>query len=344
MMRPQILYLNRLKAVACIAVVILHTFFAADAFAQTVAQHTVLLSVRNLMTWSVPCFVMCSGVLLLEPKKEIGMQKIVKSYLPRMVIALVLFSLLFALFDSVFMQSRSVAAILGEGLKNVITGGGWKHMWYIYMMIALYLMLPVYRLVTKSASDKDLRYIVILYGIFLSLAPLSEKFAGLKLPFYIFVFSIYPLFFFAGYYLHKYRRFGRVPAFLMVLVSAVATVWLTYISCSENNENLSDLLSNYSSPVIILGSIGGFVLLRDTSEKRKGFIDAASEIISKCSFGVYLIHMAFLKFIFAVKRYDPMANGGYLTVLLISLLVFVMSLLVTYAFISVKNMFRKKAK
>lgn len=153
-MRPQILYLNRLKAVACIAVVILHTFFAADAFAQTVAQHTVLLSVRNLMTWSVPCFVMCSGVLLLEPKKEIGMQKIVKSYLPRMVIALILFSLLFALFDSVFMQSRSVAAILGEGLKNVITGGGWKHMWYIYMMIALYLMLPVYRLVTKSASDK----------------------------------------------------------------------------------------------------------------------------------------------------------------------------------------------
>ena len=341
-MRPQILYLNRIKAISCIAVVILHTFFAADGFAQTVSQHTVLLGIRNLMTWSVPCFVMCSGVLLLDAKKEIGLNKIVKAYIPRMIRALVVFSLLFAAFDSFFLTKKTVPQTVVEGIKNVLTGNGWKHMWYIYMMIALYLMLPVYRLISKAASDKELKYLLFLYGVFLSLAPLIEKIVETELPFYIFVFSIYPLYLFAGYFLHQYPSIGKLAALLMSVIFIAATLILTYISCSNNDQTISELLSNYSSPLIIIGSLGFFVLMRYTTNKRIVFIDAASELISKCSFGVYLIHMAFLKYVFAVKQFNPMAKGGCLTVFGLSLLVFLMSLAVTYVTLFVKKKIVRK--
>ena len=65
-MNNRILYLSRLKALACIAVVVLHSFYAANAFAADTGAQSAMLSIRNAMMWAVPCFVMASGALLLD--------------------------------------------------------------------------------------------------------------------------------------------------------------------------------------------------------------------------------------------------------------------------------------
>ena len=338
----KILYLNRLKALSCIAVVVLHTFYAADAFAMTTGQHMLALSVRNLMAWAVPCFVMSSGALLLDPARKTDMGKIYRKYIPRMIIDLVVFSLLFSLFDGIFVEKSVTAGTFVRGVQNVYMGTGWKHMWYIYMMIAVYVMLPVYKIVTRAAQKNELRYILILYAVGTSLLPLIEAGLEVKLPFYIFVYSIYPLYLFTGYVLHRYGGFRKRASTVFLAVFAVATVIMTYVGLQSEQQVINDYLGNYSSPVIILGSLGAFLLFRNSSPE-PCFIDKAAASISKCSFGIYLVHMAVLKFMLVVMQINPFEQLGFLMLILLTIINFGISYLLTVGFEAIKARLRRKS-
>lgn len=92
-------FLSELRAIACIAIVILHTFYAASVYAPDHTAKIAALTTRNLMMWAVPCFVMVSGALLLDSAREVTYRKIFRKYIPRVLAALVLFSAVFQIFD-----------------------------------------------------------------------------------------------------------------------------------------------------------------------------------------------------------------------------------------------------
>lgn len=333
-MSRRVLYLSRIKAVACIAVVVLHTFYAADSYAASAAAHSAMLSVRNCMMWAVPCFVMASGALLLDKKRELDLKKLFGKYILRMVIALLVFSVLFGIFDSVLLPRNGadpsvIGGILG-GLETALYGNGWAHMWYIYMMIAIYLLLPAYKLVTRSAKPADLRYLLFIYLIFMSVLPLVTTLWGKTLPFYICVFTIYPFYLFLGYALHTGAvKLPRLAGGAVFLLSTVITVILTIYSTDNSSEKLTSLLGNYSFPVIVAGAAGAYSFFRAGSPDKLSLFDKIAGEIDKCSFGIYLIHMAVLKYIFAVLRLDPFDNGGAVTVLAICIAAFLISYTIT---------------
>ena len=83
-----------LRAVACLAIVLLHTVFCAvSLFPEEASATQALLSniVVNNMMWAVPCFLMVSGALLLNPERPVTVKKCLTKYIPRMLIALVVF-------------------------------------------------------------------------------------------------------------------------------------------------------------------------------------------------------------------------------------------------------------
>lgn len=153
--RREIHFLSELRAVSCIAIVLLHTFYAASAYAAPGSTaHLVAISVRNLMMWAVPCFVMVSGALLLDQARVITYRKIFQKYILRILLALVLFSVGFQVFDDITGNSGLHLTTLLHGLQNAVTGQGWKHMWYLYLIIALYLLLPFYRKIAAGLTKK----------------------------------------------------------------------------------------------------------------------------------------------------------------------------------------------
>ena len=80
-----------LRAVACFAIVLLHTVFCAvSLFPEEASATQALLSniVVNNMMWAVPCFLMVSGALLLNPERPVTVKKCLTKYIPRMLIAL----------------------------------------------------------------------------------------------------------------------------------------------------------------------------------------------------------------------------------------------------------------
>lgn len=325
----KIRYLSRMKAFACIAVVILHTFYAADAMAQTASQHAAMMSVRNLMTWSVPCFVMASGALLLAPERNIDLKKLFSKYISRMVIALVVFSMLFALFDQLLVSHGSGAGFVTDGLKALFTGSGWKHMWYLYLMIAIYLLLPLYKLISKHAGKKELLYLLAVYGVFLSAVPFIETVTDQKLPFYICVNTVYPLYLFLGYVLHNGMiKIQRAVAAGAIAIFIIVTVVLTVYNAHNETAAIRDLLSSYSFPAVVIGSAGIYALFASYESKEHKIADKVFGEIDKCSFGIYLIHMAVLKFVIVVMKWNPFTNGGFLSVLIMTCVVFIVSFII----------------
>lgn len=329
MSRKNIIYFSRIKALACIAVVLLHTFYAAAAFAKTKDQLTVMMTVRNLMSWAVPCFVMVTGALLLDKQRELGYKKLFTKLILRMVIALVVFSLLFSVFDAVLIAKDFSFETIGKGFETALFGGGWKHMWYLYLMISLYLLMPAYKLVSGAAKKNDMRYILIVYSVFLCVLPTIDAFTGKSTAFYICVYTVYPLYLFAGHAMHQQIVKINLALSALLFVAGGAAITALTIYTTGRQTELASLLNNYSFTAIAAMSVGLFGLMQSTKDKSLGFIDKIAQELEKCSFGIYLLHMAALKIVFVVIGFDPIANGGAITVFAVSLGVLAVSYAVT---------------
>ncbi|WP_295127373.1 acyltransferase family protein [Ruminococcus sp.] len=315
--------MSRMKAVACVAVVILHGCFLSKGFVRdSLPKTTVLQIVRSLMTWSVPCFVMVTGALLLEPKKELGFKKILGRYLVRMVIALVGFMELIQVYDHAVYNKDFTGQHLIDGLKNAVftiteKGTVWSHTWYLYLMISIYLMLPVYRMVTRSAKKEELRYLTLVYFLFNSLLWAGQVLSGRTTGFYLMVYTIYPLFLFMGYCLHTgVIKLGRAAGCVLFLLGEGLLGWLTYVRLHTADEqfsaNLASVLDSYAAPMIVMAAVGAYALFKSfDSEKEIPVLDKAAAELDKCSFGIYLLHIMVYKHIFGYMHFDPFAHGGF---------------------------------
>ena len=84
-------------------------------------------------------------------------------------------------------------------------GPPWYHLWYLYMLIGLYLLTPIYRIFVKNAEEKDIRYLLILFFLFGLVLPFLKKVllhfdSRLNINFEISELINYSGYFFAGYY------------------------------------------------------------------------------------------------------------------------------------------------
>ena len=97
-----------LRAVACIAIIVLHVAYSAalmfgGSISQT--QNIVSMIIVNCMMWAVPCFIMVTGALLLNKARKITYRKLFGQYILRVFGALVFFGMVFRIFDMVMNRS-----------------------------------------------------------------------------------------------------------------------------------------------------------------------------------------------------------------------------------------------
>ena len=90
------------------------------------------------------------------------------------------------------------------------------------------------------------------------------------------------------------------------------------------------MLSNYSFTLTAINSIAVFSLFSQTDFNREKTLHRMSNIIARCSFGIYLIHMVFLKIMFVGIKSNPYQLGGIPVLLITSVVVFVVSFAVIW--------------
>ena len=319
-MKQDIIQFRYIRVIACLSIVLLHTLFASNVYFETsmsLTDLTVTRAVENLLMWCVPCFVMVTGALLLEPEKDVPLKKLFSKYIMRMALALVIFTFIFAVFEAVVNGGDIAAAGFFKGwLDDMFTGNSWPHMWYLYMMIGLYAMMPVYKVLFSHASDAALKYITAVMIVFVSVLPLSGI-TGHESAFYIPTTFIYPAYLFLGRMIYTGQlRVSRHFAVILAIGCSLLIVMLTYfrymygdIAVGEDLIPVYDrMLFSYPSILVVGQSIGIFSLL--SSIKTKAEAPALLVSMDQCSFGIYLIHMIFLKLVLQVLLVDPYEYGG----------------------------------
>ena len=320
--------LSSLRILSCLGIAALHTVNAAEilyrgelsAFADTVS-----LAVSNCLRWAVPCFVMITGALLLDPERELTARKIYGKYLLRVLSALVLFSFIYRFFSLAMNGEALTLQVFGEVLLKIVTADGWAHLWYLYVLTGLYLLLPFYRMITRAAADREILLLLLIYGLFVSVFPLLQLF-GLRIGFSIPVISIYPFYLFAGYAFS--RGMVRLPKPAAVIVIAVTEI-LLILAVFGNGDGRFSVLLSYSSVPVVLQACALFSVFSGESGK-SGRFDRVIWAADRCCFGIYLVHMIFLRLFLRYWTWDPYRVQPVLSMTGIAALVFLLSFLVTW--------------
>ena len=290
-------YANLLRVLATLAAIL---YFVASYGAPTdltfIKQDKILLTYQALTIWCIPMFAMLSGAFLLDPKKSVRLRDIFLKYILRIVIALVVWGVIYALLDC---REFSWAQIK-TALTNVLWANSKYHLWFLFVLIGLYLVTPVLRAFVRGASRGDLHWFFLLVFVFASLVPTAQvlfpgKFSSLmqvwagKLDIHLVLG--YVGFYVAGYYLKNYTL-NRVVEFIIYILGILGVaggIWGV-----QKGVSTSILLDEFA-PHVVFMTLAVFVLFRyvlGVSDERSRRQRLGG--VSRITFGIYLIHPLFL--------------------------------------------------
>lgn len=164
-------------------------------------------------------------------------------------------------------------------------------LWFMYVLVAIYLMAPILSSWLERCSKKDLQLYLVIWSVTLLFPYIrvydTEIASGLingNGMLYYFGGWIWIAIF--GFYCRKYVRIKiRVWYLLMILIVPFSVVAFKYIS----GVTITSCLSIAS----VFATAYAFVFIQNTSFKGK--LRKQVEAFSKYSFGIYLCHMLFMQ-------------------------------------------------
>lgn len=222
----------------------------------------------------------------------------------KVFIALIAFVFVYRFFDMIVAGEGVSLNGFMKGFVQFFTGTSWSPLWYLYMLIGLYALLPLYRRITQAATYKELQYGIIVGFIVLSLFPLTALF-NIKLNFTIHIASIYPFYLFLGYLLYNdIIKINKKTNIIIFIVSIVLIIGVVYYRWMHNVETFNLLLS-YASPLSILLSASLFHFFKSIKPISIKGLHKALIALDQASFGIYLIHIIFVKYFLAILHYNP---------------------------------------
>lgn len=334
-------WIENLRGLAAISVISIHSLnsalliFGGDD--TTSISYILNKALMNLLWWGVPCFIMITGYLLLDPDKSITFEKLIKKYILRILVVLFVFGTVFSWMEIIFDDKVVSVYQVWRAILNVFEGKSWAHLWYLYALIGIYLLLPIYRLISKNITDSDLLYFIIICFVFLFLISKLSLFK-ISSGFYI-NWGVNPFWLLLGY--AKRRKlfvFTKQKNILLLLLSIVTLVLLSMI-CYGMGADVVETFFGYDSPIVAVMANSIFNLFMNFNnadmviESKKYLNSVISNLLYKIadnSFGIYIVHMFFVNMFYKMIKINPFNYGlGTGVIVLLILINLVASYVVT---------------
>lgn len=194
----ELTYVRSIRAIAMIAIVTLHVAFPLVYLYDSAAYGDWWAGSFFYLFGKAgsPLFVMVSGLLLLDPGKEMS-----TSYFFRRRFTKVLFP--FLIWAGVYLFYRMIMKGETMGPKDIIdavaNGPVYYHLWFIQMILGLYLATPILRIYIKGATRRDLAYFLGVWFVGLAILPIVTRFTGIQLGIEVMVATGFVGFFVLGY-------------------------------------------------------------------------------------------------------------------------------------------------
>ena len=326
--------LDVLRVLAICGVVAIHTIglVVSNPELKGTVQWWVATAIDLGASWTVPLFVMISGVLVLHPRVHAaGPAAFYRKRFVRILPALVVWNLVYLIVARVLMRGEDLTR--NGVIRLLIDGKIFTGMYFLWLIAGLYLVAPVIVAFLTQGGDRRAR---ILAAVALSFTLVSfavtgvAALIGVPRPIYLGALTHwwpYVGYFLAGWALRSVRlsRRGVLVASTLAVVLLAEGVWQWGVR--PEYPVLQALMPiSYLGTSIAVATICVFLVGLSLGERLRPGPRASRMLVrlSEASFGVFLVHLLILEalrtFVPAVYAADslPVILGAYVVVLVSS--------------------------
>ncbi len=333
--KQHIYYFDYLRIIAAISVIFMHT--AAGPLRGAIDADWHITNVLTSFAFTaVPLFFMMSGYLLISSEKTSDVNLLLKKRLPRLVLPLVGWTVVAILWSMFLARDFSLVSLYNRILSSFHTPAS-VHMWYMYTLIALYMISPVLSGGIRNLDKKGKIFIAVLAilpSVKIIGSMLLPSFADpyLKLDFITKMefFGGHLCSFVLGYFLgsikKKISNFILVPSAVAVLSVIVVGTYLLTVKSGEYNQAYQHQAAGFE---VLLAAII-FLIFKQSFNKQSLFTKRVPLVA--LSLSIYLMHNILLSMMFSVG----VAPSNIINILVITLVNLLICFLVMKTVATVK--------
>lgn len=334
--KNRIAYIDALRVFAILGVVMIHV--SAIAQRQTADTLTFAMGVfyNSVARWAVPMFFMITGAVFLRPGKSCTFHDMLTKYVRRLACCILVWGMIYAVLDVYLYGAFSVKSVL-LCLWNTVANHSGYHLWYLFALIGLYLVMPVFRILVDNLSERQLRYILLLWMVFsLGVSQFNQLTSAVNLPlnvaWYFPAISGWAGYILLGHYLAAYEMGAKTEK---LLIWSCAIILPLVCSClnvalSLCTSGIVDAFISQDGLTAGCAAAGIFLLAKSLSRCPWGerLFDRIGRY-GKSVFGIYLVHVLVNSIIFHIIKVSITIIHPAISVPVFTVVVLAVSLVIT---------------
>ena len=309
-MQERIPFIDYIRVIACLLVMVVH---ASECFYVDHDSYTMVANESNRL-WvsvydgglgriSVPLFMIVSAFLLVPMKSGMTMHQFYRRRFLRILPPFVCFLLLYALLPLAWGGTTAEQALADLKMLpfNFPMAGG--HLWFMYPLISLYLIIPVVSPWLERASAREERTFLYIFA-FTTLTPWLHRFVSPYLWGECFWNNFSAFWYCSGYlgylvlahYIRVHIDWNRSKRLrigaLCLLIGGAFTAWSFWWKGTPGvmmDTPIAEWSWEFCTPNVLLATFGAFILFT-CIDRSPAWITR----LSKLTFGMYLMHIFYL--------------------------------------------------
>ena len=315
MKRERIVYLDVLRSLACLMIIIMHSPMP------DIGDNSYILSSISMLTApGIGLFFMVSGALLLPIRmshKDFLKKRLYKILFPT------LFWTIFYLLVKIHNGQLSWDALPLKVLSIPFSTQGNSILWFMYTLTGLYLLAPIITPWLEKASKHELEFVLGVWGITLffpmlnDILNINESRTGM-----LYYFTGYAGYFLLGYYLKKYAN--HLSIVIMSLLFLIPIAIATFLKSFHIDIDFYKWFW-YLCIFTAMMAAGWFLV----AKKYTNYLYfPLLEKFSNCCFGIYLVHIFIMRHI--LWRMDFIQSYGCIAQIVMTV---VLTTMISYAIV-----------
>ena len=328
--------IDLIRVIACFLVMQVHAcelFYIDPNLAFARGENNIIPGIVNSFSRPcVPLFIMISGYLLLPIKTDY--KTFLKKRFTRISFPFIAFCAFYDIYYFIVgdIDGKTMFKNFGKIFINYGTEIG--HLWYMYMIMGVYLFIPIITPWVKSAKKEHFFYYLILWLISSFNTYIHLHFKEIWGEAYWNKNTIFQGFFgdfgyavlgcFIKMHLKEYN-FYILDIILYLIGTGISMFGYLYSRKTATKLDEIEVAWKFDSFNVIIATFGVFMLLRKVECKNKTISKIFNDIALK-SYGMYLIHIFFMNFFKYV--FDAPNKFYFWSVFVITILTFIVSYLV----------------
>lgn len=269
-----------LRGISCFTVVLLHC--TCNRLEDLSFPNFAL---NSLTAFAVPCFYMLSGAYLLQKSQSIKVT--IQKRVPKLLLPLLFWSLIYICVSGNITPERFIDMFFQEQAT---------HLWYLYCLLGLYMLLPLLSTLWQSLNQHKKCYLLLLFLIIPTILHDVEYLCNyfVKMPYFALFWPDMGLFFLGAFLMEQkelLRPFNKCLPIIFVIGWGWTYLGTKYLSIKDGMMNKSFFALGSCGVVLMTSALFLYAFNHEAElQKLPVILKKLIAALGIVSFEIYLIH------------------------------------------------------